>query len=355
MIKKMKNKTAKLFCICVISLVTLFIMSFAAGAAIVGDVTGEDKKVTASDARIILRASVGLENLTEAQFKVADIDVNGKITAADARSALRMSVALEETVHYYEKEVIKNANCTEDGLAKWTCTECDEPVKDVVLEKLGHDFPAPEILVQVTCDKDGLEKYTCNRCGFSEEKTVPLGHTPDRTAPTCTEDKYCTRGNHVMEEKLGHTTDWGTCTRCKIFNTEKHKDAAAAVKTNFTAAYEAADKAYASINKTIGAASWLKIYTKEAKPEYDKALAAYEAAYAACGEIPELKEIKAKLGKNIENIKGILAQVKKIIDDPRSDLAEDYFELIAPIDDLNYMNSDCVIDTNDALKKLIIW
>lgn len=61
---------------------------------ILGDVDG-DGKVTASDSRTILRASVGLEKLTEEQKKAADIDEDGKITASDARLALRDSVGLE--------------------------------------------------------------------------------------------------------------------------------------------------------------------------------------------------------------------------------------------------------------------
>lgn len=53
-----------------------------------GDVDG-DGKVTASDARLILRASVGLENL---DLERADVDGDGKITSADAREALRTAV-----------------------------------------------------------------------------------------------------------------------------------------------------------------------------------------------------------------------------------------------------------------------
>lgn len=56
-----------------------------------GDVDG-DGEVTAADARIILRAAVGLE---EVPLEVGDIDGDGKITAADAREALRDSVGLE--------------------------------------------------------------------------------------------------------------------------------------------------------------------------------------------------------------------------------------------------------------------
>lgn len=53
-----------------------------------GDVDG-DGKVTAADARSILRASVGLE---EVPIEVGDMDGDGKITAADAREALQESV-----------------------------------------------------------------------------------------------------------------------------------------------------------------------------------------------------------------------------------------------------------------------
>ena len=56
-----------------------------------GDVDG-DGKVTAADARSIMRASVGLE---EVPLEAGDIDGDGKITAADAREALRTSVGIE--------------------------------------------------------------------------------------------------------------------------------------------------------------------------------------------------------------------------------------------------------------------
>lgn len=53
-----------------------------------GDADG-DGKVTASDARLILRASVGLDDV---ELERGDIDGDGKITASDAREALRMSI-----------------------------------------------------------------------------------------------------------------------------------------------------------------------------------------------------------------------------------------------------------------------
>ncbi len=61
----------------------------------VGDVD-KNGSITAADARLALRSSVGLENLSAAQKKAADADGNGTITAADARLILRASVGLEK-------------------------------------------------------------------------------------------------------------------------------------------------------------------------------------------------------------------------------------------------------------------
>ena len=60
----------------------------------IGDLDGNGT-ITAADARIALRASVGLENLSNEKIACADVDKNGKITAADARMILRASVGLE--------------------------------------------------------------------------------------------------------------------------------------------------------------------------------------------------------------------------------------------------------------------
>ncbi len=75
--------------ICLSSLV------MSASALLTGDIDG-DGTVTASDARLVLRASVGLESFSEAQNKLADADADSSITAADARLVLRASVGLED-------------------------------------------------------------------------------------------------------------------------------------------------------------------------------------------------------------------------------------------------------------------
>ena len=58
-----------------------------------GDVDG-DGEVTAADARMALRAAVGMEELGEGAKRAADLDGDGIVTAADARLILRAAVGL---------------------------------------------------------------------------------------------------------------------------------------------------------------------------------------------------------------------------------------------------------------------
>ncbi len=54
-----------------------------------------NKKVDATDARLALRAAVGLEKLSEKAKKAADVDKNSAVNATDARLILRAAVGLE--------------------------------------------------------------------------------------------------------------------------------------------------------------------------------------------------------------------------------------------------------------------
>ena len=81
-----------------------------------GDVDN-DKKITAADARLTLRRSVGLEKFSKQQTSIADMDSDGKITAGDARRILRLSVGLpEENVSSNEYEILRSGNFYIEGL-----------------------------------------------------------------------------------------------------------------------------------------------------------------------------------------------------------------------------------------------
>lgn len=94
----MKNRVrAVLFVLCFI----LFFQSFSsfgfiAQGAAAGDINS-DGKVTAADAREILRLSVGIAPDASPDLKAADVNNDGTINANDARLALRLAIGLSES------------------------------------------------------------------------------------------------------------------------------------------------------------------------------------------------------------------------------------------------------------------
>lgn len=59
-----------------------------------GDIDS-DGKITAADARLILRCAAKLEILENEFYTAADVDLDGKITASDARKTLRVAASIE--------------------------------------------------------------------------------------------------------------------------------------------------------------------------------------------------------------------------------------------------------------------
>lgn len=81
--------------VAIIVLISIIAIVGAKTTNSIGDINA-DGTVSAADARLALRASVGLEKLTDTQFKSADVNNDSKVTAADARTILRVSVGLEK-------------------------------------------------------------------------------------------------------------------------------------------------------------------------------------------------------------------------------------------------------------------
>ncbi len=86
-----------------------------------------DNTIDAADARLILRASVGLEKLDEKQTAKGDMDLDGILEAGDARFILRLSVDLEKTPSHAEvKDEAKAATFAVSGLTEGShCGICD--------------------------------------------------------------------------------------------------------------------------------------------------------------------------------------------------------------------------------------
>ncbi len=77
-----------------------------------GDATLSDK-LTAADARAVLRFSASLEDFDDLKKKLSDINNDGDITAADARLVLRLSAGLENEKDLMEKYSLPNIQLVE--------------------------------------------------------------------------------------------------------------------------------------------------------------------------------------------------------------------------------------------------
>jgi len=69
--------------------------------SVTGDIDS-DGKINAADARLILRASAKIDELTGVYYTAADVNLDGKVNAADARKTLRVASHLEYFKETYE-------------------------------------------------------------------------------------------------------------------------------------------------------------------------------------------------------------------------------------------------------------
>lgn len=135
-----------------LAIITVFsVMSVLASAQTIkaGEVTG-DGKVTAADARKVLRVAATLEAFDDENlFTAADVNLDGRITAADARKILRAAATLEvlpeittkepETEEVSSEEPATEEPTTEEPTTEEPTTEADT---GVVVTELPEDIEA---------------------------------------------------------------------------------------------------------------------------------------------------------------------------------------------------------------------
>ncbi len=74
-------------------------------------------------------------------------------------------------VHAYIKEIVKNATCSTFGLDRKTCSVCGKVVEDIVAATGEHTY-IEEILQNATCAV-GIVKKTCSSCGYVVVEAIP--------------------------------------------------------------------------------------------------------------------------------------------------------------------------------------
>lgn len=149
-IGEMMMKSKRMICICLsMVLLTVCCMPFGAAAEETtepnkvisyrpGDLNN-DRSVRTDDARLCLRAAVGLETLTPAQTVTAQVAGESGVTSAAARQILRAAIGLEEilslTVQIQVGQQYELQGLSTSGPYDWCCGHANEPDFITVQEK----------------------------------------------------------------------------------------------------------------------------------------------------------------------------------------------------------------------------
>ena len=177
----------------VLSIIVIFSLTVSASAAYYGDVDGSGK-VTASDARIILRVAAKMDTIGDDKVIFADANRDGKITAADARTVLRMAAKLEDFVEITTSgtepstrppETTTKAPETTTKTPE-TTTKAPEPPSSLTAIEV-HDI-ASKYTVEVQAQND---QYISTGSGFfttTDGKVVTNYHVIDGMYEICVTD-----------------------------------------------------------------------------------------------------------------------------------------------------------------------
>ncbi|MBQ6065662.1 MAG: dockerin type I repeat-containing protein [Clostridia bacterium] len=176
----------------------------AAGAPVAGDVN-LDGKVGSDDARLALRASVKLENLTADQTKCADANRDGKVGSDDARLILRASVKLE-TLKPLAVEM-KRTTLSGAALAPYRSADHEIVQLDSVTDGSGgHVILDDYVTVTFNLPKGLSEQEKLSYAGvYFNENTEPFYLLPDPDA--LDEDVVSFRTLHFSTFGLVHMTE----------------------------------------------------------------------------------------------------------------------------------------------------
>ena len=114
----------------------------------------------------------------------------------------------------------KAATCTEPSYYYYRCARANCTTRNneqyASGKALGHDFTEKKqtdtyLKSNETCNYGKIYWYKCCRCDVASDKSTyevgeALGHLPNRTAATCTEDKVCTRSGcgDILQLHFGH-------------------------------------------------------------------------------------------------------------------------------------------------------
>lgn len=163
------------------------------------------KEIVIPDTMVTIRerAFLNCNNLTDVYY--GGTEEFWKLIVIEGYNASLTNAELHYNYCYHtfgEYEIIKFETCTEDGLKKRICSQC-EYEETMVITRLGHDYGAYIVDIQPTCVKEGSKSNHCSRC----DSTINITQIP-ATGHSYTV-KITTPATHLTEGVMTYTCDCG--------------------------------------------------------------------------------------------------------------------------------------------------
>ena len=153
----MKRKLCKILTVITLAVMCLCIAGISANAATYYGDVDIDGRVTASDARKVLRHSAKIQLLDDSLFTRADVNLDKKINASDARLILRVAAKLDE-FEEYEDAVIEQIELAEYNGIK--SNKLPYEINGLAIESVLYDADEYEIQIAIR-----------NKTGYAVENT----------------------------------------------------------------------------------------------------------------------------------------------------------------------------------------
>ena len=110
----MKKQMKKLICLTIAVIMAIAVIPVTASAGLKGDLD-ENGRVTALDARTVLRIAARLVRFEEVFIELADMDSNNKITSGDARAILRIAAKIDSQPGVFTPDTDADGNIVLDN------------------------------------------------------------------------------------------------------------------------------------------------------------------------------------------------------------------------------------------------
>ncbi len=224
----MKKDIKFLLSVTICSLVAVILAITSLASIKLGDADGDEKAISVSDARQILRFAVGLDTPKNDEIKAAaDVDRDGNITVTDARTVLRAAVGLEPIADVPAIQAVETVETVaHEETTRRAHTTKRENTKDETTTERNADIvtttKTAESATESTTEKSTTEAVAEE--STAEPITEPTTETTTESTTEATTETESCEHNFAYKPVAASEgdSDWSngthieTCTKCGV-------------------------------------------------------------------------------------------------------------------------------------------